>query len=52
MGDGNTDEQNGRTYLEVRTVVANHTLKDLGMQKSAIEKSGKSLFEDHPDQTK
>lgn len=51
MGKSGTHEQNCRTYLEVRAIVTDHSLENFGMQKRAIKKGGKSLFEDHSDQS-
>ena len=45
-----THEQDCRTDLEVRAVVAYHALEDLGVQKYAIEEGGNSLLVSHPGQ--
>jgi len=47
-----THEQDCRTDLEMRAIVVDHALEDLGMQKCAIEESRKSLLVNHPDQAK
>jgi len=42
-------EQDRRTDLKVRTIITDHSLEDLGMQKRSVKESRESLLVKHPD---